>query len=180
LVCRFHLGLGSGIEAGVAKMKNSGVTLNTAYLRPRSRGTVRLSSNDPGAAPLIDPNYWSDPYDRTMSIKGLRLAREILSQKALKRYVQAEVLPGADLVTDEELFNYACDHAKTDHHPVGTCKMGLESDHSSVVSSDLRVIGLQGIRVVDASVMPRVPSCNTNAPSIMVAEKGADHILGKI
>jgi choline dehydrogenase-like flavoprotein len=177
---QFHLGLGSGIEAGVAKMKNSGVTLNTAYLRPRSRGTVRLSSNDPGAAPLIDPNYWSDPYDRTMSIKGLRLAREILSQKALKRYVQAEVLPGADLVTDEELFNYACDHAKTDHHPVGTCKMGLESDHSSVVSSDLRVIGLQGIRVVDASVMPRVPSCNTNAPSIMVAEKGADHILGKI
>ena len=177
---QFHLGLGSGIEAGVAKMKNPGVTLNTAYLRPRSRGTVRLSSNDPAAAPLLDPNYWSDPHDREMSIKGLRLAREILSQAAMKRYVQSEVLPGAGLKTDEELFNYACSHAKTDHHPVGTCKMGPESDRRSVVTPDLKLIGLKGLRVVDASVMPRLPSCNTNAPSIMVAEKGADHILGKI
>lgn len=177
---QFHLGLGSGIEAGVAKMQNAGVTLNTAYLRPRSRGTVRLASADPAAAPLLDPNYWSDPYDRAMGIKGLRLAREILSQKALQRYVKAEVLPGAGLRTDEELFNYACAHAKTDHHPVGTCKMGPDSDRHSVVTPDLRLIGLQGLRVVDASVMPRVPSCNTNAPSIMVAEKGADHILGKI
>ena len=177
---QFHLGLGSGIEAGVIKMKNPGVTLNTAYLRPRSRGTVRLSGNDPAAAPLLDPNYWSDPHDREMSIKGLRLAREILSQPAMKRYVQSEVLPGAGLKTDEELFNYACAHSKTDHHPVGTCKMGSESDRRSVVTPDLKLIGLMGLRVVDASVMPRVPSCNTNAPSIMVAEKGADHILGKI
>lgn len=177
---QFHLGLGSGIEAGVAKMKNSGVTLNTAYLRPRSRGTVRLASKDPAAAPLLDPNYWSDPHDRHMAIKGLRLAREILSQAALKRYVQAEVLPGATLTSDEALFNYACAHAKTDHHPVGTCKMGPASDRRSVVTPDLKLIGLQGLRVVDASVMPRVPSCNTNAPSIMVAEKGADHILGKL
>jgi choline dehydrogenase-like flavoprotein len=94
--------------------------------------------------------------------------------------VQSEVLPGANLITDEDLFNYACDHAKTDHHPVGTCKMGPESDRNSVVTADLRLIGLKGIRIVDASVMPRVPSCNTNAPTIMVAEKGADHILGKI
>ena len=177
---QFHLGLGSGIEAGVSRMENSGVTLNTAYLRPRSRGTVRLASGDPHAAPLLDPNYWSDPYDRAMGIKGLRLAREILSQKALQRYVKAEVLPGADLSTDEELFDYACAHAKTDHHPVGTCKIGPQSDARSVVTPDLRLIGLQGIRVVDASVMPRVPSCNTNAPAIMVAEKGADHILGKL
>ena len=177
---QFHLGLGSGIEAGVAKMRNSGVTLNTAYLRPRSRGTVRLASSDPAAAPLLDPNYWADPHDKAMGIKGLRLAREILSQAALKRYVKAEVLPGAGMTTDEDLFNYACQHAKTDHHPVGTCKMGPESDRYSVVSPDLKLMGLQGLRVVDASVMPRVPSCNTNAPSIMVAEKGADHILGKI
>jgi choline dehydrogenase-like flavoprotein len=115
---QFHLGLGSGIEAGVAKMQNAGVTLNTAYLRPRSRGTVRLASSDPSAAPLLDPNYWSDPYDRAMGIKGLRLAREILSQAALQRYVKAEVLPGKHLTTDDELFQYACDHAKTDHHPV--------------------------------------------------------------
>lgn len=177
---QFHLGLGSGIEAGVAKMKNSGVTLNTAYLRPRSRGTVRLASKDPAAAPLLDPNYWEDSYDRQMAIKGLRLAREILRQPALKRYVKAEVLPGDGLKTDEDLFEYACANAKTDHHPVGTCKMGPASDPFSVVTPDLKLIGLQGLRVVDASVMPRVPSCNTNAPSIMVAEKGVDHILGNI
>lgn len=177
---QFHLGLGSGIEAGVAKMKNSGVTLNTALLRPRSRGTVRLASSDPTAAPLLDPNYWSDPYDREMSIKGLRLAREILSQPAMRPYVKSEVLPGSDLMTDEQLFNYACAHAKTDHHPVGTCKIGPASNSRSVVTPDLKLIGLQGIRIVDASVMPRVPSSNTNAPSIMIGEKGADHILGKI
>ncbi len=177
---QFHLGLGSGIEAGVAKMQNSGVTLNSAYLRPRSHGTVRLASSDPHAAPLLDPNYWSDPHDREMGIKGLRLAREILSQPAMQRYVKAEVLPGAGLTTDEDLFNYACEHSKTDHHPVGTCKMGPASDPRSVVTPDLKLIGLEGLRVVDASVIPRVPSCNTNAPAIMVAEKGADHILGKI
>jgi choline dehydrogenase-like flavoprotein len=177
---QFHLGLGSGIEAGVAKMHNAGVTLNTAYLRPRSRGTVRLASADPAAAPLIDPNYWADPEDRRLSIEGLRLAREILRQKALKRYVQSEVLPGDGLVSDEQLFDYGCANAKTDHHPVGTCKMGRASDPMSVVTPDLKVIGLQGLRIADASVMPRVPSCNTNAPTIMVAEKAADHILGRL
>lgn len=177
---QFHLGLGSGIEAGMAKLQNAGVTLNTAYLRPRSRGTVRLASQDPAAAPLLDPNYWSDPHDREMSIKGLRLAREILSQAAMHRYVQTEILPGTRLSSDQDLFDYACANAKTDHHPVGTCRIGPESDPASVVSPDLRVIGMQGLRVVDASVMPRVPSCNTNAPTIMVAEKAVDHILGRI
>ena len=98
---QFHLGLGSGIEAGVAAMKNPGVTLNSAFLRPRSRGTVRIASADPKAAPLIDPNYWADPYDRECSIKGLRLAREILRQPALKPFVMAERMPGDDLNTDE-------------------------------------------------------------------------------
>jgi choline dehydrogenase-like flavoprotein len=177
---QFHLGLGSGIEAGMAKLNNAGVTLNTAYLRPTSRGTVRLASADPAAAPLIDPNYWSDPADRDLAIKGLRLAREIMTQPAMKRYVQREVLPGSNLRTDAELFDYACANAKTDHHPVGTCRMGTTSDSQSVVTPDLRVIGLEGLRVVDASVMPLIPSCNTNAPTIMVAEKAADHILGRI
>lgn len=177
---QFHLGLGSGIEAGMAKLRNAGVTLNTAYLRPRSRGTVRLASADPVAAPLIDPNYWSDAHDREMALKGLRLAREIMGQPALKRYVQTEVLPGAALRSDAELFDYACANAKTDHHPVGTCRMGPASDSHSVVTPDLRVIGLEGLRVVDASVMPFVPSCNTNAPTIMVAEKATDHILGRV
>jgi choline dehydrogenase-like flavoprotein len=150
---QFHLGLGSGIEAGMAKMRNAGVTLNSAYLRPKSRGTVRLARADPAAAPLIDPNYWSDPQDKVLAIKGLRLARAIMSQPALKRFVQAEVLPGVGLKTDQELSDYACAHAKTDHHPVGTCRIGPANNPMSVVTPDLRVIGLEGLRVVDASVM---------------------------
>ena len=177
---QFHLGLGSGIEAGMAKLRNAGVTLNSAYLRPKSRGTVRLASADPAAAPLLDPNYWSDPHDRALALAGLRLARRIMSQPALKRFVLAEVLPGPQAASDEELVDYACANAKTDHHPVGTCRIGPASQAASVVTPDLRVIGLEGLRVIDASVMPRVPSCNTNAPTIMVAEKGADHVLGKL
>lgn len=174
---QFHLGLGSGIEAGVEKLKNPGVTLNSAFLRPRSRGSVRLSGNDPAAAPLIDPNYWADPYDREISIKGLRMAREIMRQNALKPFVEREVLPGPSLKTDGELFDYACNSAKTDHHPVGTCRMG--HDEMSVVTPDLKLRGIENLRVCDASVMPRVPSSNTNAPTIMVGEKGSDIILGR-
>ena len=173
---QFHLGLGSGIEAGVAKLKNAGVTLNSAYLHPRSRGTVRLASSDPSAAPLIDPNYWSDPHDRKMSIEGLKLAREIMAQAALKPYVMAERLPGSSVMSDDELFEYGCANAKTDHHPVGTCRMGTGQD--AVVGLDLKVRGIEGLRVCDSSVMPRVPSCNTNAPTIMVGEKAADMIRG--
>ncbi|ELT50159.1 GMC family oxidoreductase [Brucella sp. ZJ1_1] len=173
---QFHLGLGSGIEAGVEKLKNAGVTLNSAYLHPRSRGTVRLASSDPAAAPLIDPNYWSDPHDRKMSLEGLKIAREIMQQDALKPYVMAERLPGPKVVTDDDLFDYACANAKTDHHPVGTCKMG--TDAMAVVDLDLKVRGLQGLRVCDSSIMPRVPSCNTNAPTIMIGEKCADIIRG--
>ncbi len=173
---QFHLGLGSGIEAGVEKLKNAGVTLNSAYLHPRSRGTVRLASNDPASAPLIDPNYWSDPHDRKMSLEGLKIAREIMSQNALKPYVMAERLPGPKVVSDDDLFDYACANAKTDHHPVGTCKMG--TDAMAVVDLDLKVRGLEGLRVCDSSIMPRVPSCNTNAPTIMIGEKGADIIRG--
>ncbi len=171
---QFHLGLGSGIEAGVARLKNAGVTLNSAYLHPRSRGTVRLASADPSAAPLIDPNYWEDPHDRTMSVEGLKIAREIMSQRALKPYVMAERLPGPTAVNDRDLLDYGCANAKTDHHPVGTCKMGTDAD--AVVGLDLKVHGLEGLRVCDSSVMPRIPSCNTNAPTVMIGEKGADII----
>ncbi|MDO1583154.1 GMC family oxidoreductase [Rhizobium oryzicola] len=171
---QFHLGLGSGIEAGVAAMENGGVTLNSAYLRPRSRGTVRLASSDPLAAPLIDPNYWADPYDREMSIRGLKLAQEIMRQDALKPYVKAERLPGPDVRTDEDYFNYACRHAKTDHHPAGTCRMG--PDPAAVVDPQLRFNGIERLRVVDASIMPTLVSSNTNAPTIMIAEKAADMI----
>ncbi len=174
---QFHLGLGSGIEAGVAAMRNPGVTLNSAFLRPRSRGTVRLASADPKGAPLIDPNYWADPYDRECALNGLRLAREILRQPALKPFVLAERLPGPQIETDDALTEYAFKSCKTDHHPAGTCAMGRGAD--AVVAPDLRVRGLEGLRVVDASVMPFVPSCNTNAPTIMVAEKASDIILGR-
>ncbi len=164
----------SGIEAGVARLKNAGVTLNSAYLHPRSRGTVRLSSADPAAAPLIDPNYWEDPHDRQMSLEGLKIAREIMQQPALKPFVLDERLPGNGIRTDEQLFDYGCANAKTDHHPVGTCKMG--TDAAAVVDLELKVRGIEGLRVCDSSVMPRVPSCNTNGPTIMMGEKGADII----
>jgi choline dehydrogenase-like flavoprotein len=169
---QFHLGLGSGIEAGVAAMPQGGVTLNSAYLRPRSRGTVRLASADPMAAPLIDPNYWSDPHDREMSIRGLKLAREIMRQKALKPFVLAERLPGPGVESEADYFAYACTHAKTDHHPAGTCRMG--ADPGAVVDPELRFNGIGNLRVIDNSIMPTLVSANTNATAIMIGEKGAD------
>ncbi|POF30883.1 GMC family oxidoreductase [Roseibium marinum] len=171
---QFHLGLGSGIEAGVAKMTHPGVTLNSAFLRPRSCGTVRLASNGHNDAPLIDPNYWEDPYDREMSIRGLKLAQDIMRQDALKPFVQGERLPGPDVRTDQDYFDFACRHAKTDHHPAGTCRMGPDDD--AVVDPRLRFRGLDQLRVVDASIMPQLVSSNTNAPTIMIAEKAADMI----
>lgn len=171
---QLHLGLGSGIEAGVTAMPQGGVTLNSAYLRPRSRGTVRLASADPMAAPLIDPNYWADPHDREMSIRGLKLAREIMAQEALRPYVLAERLPGPEVRSEEDYIAYACRHSKTDHHPAGTCRMG--TDAGAVVDPTLRFNGIDGLRVVDASVMPQVVSSNTNAATIMIAEKAADLI----
>ena len=172
---QFHLGLGSGIEAGVVKLARAGVTLNSACLRPESRGTVRLASPDPADAPLIDPNYWAEPNDRVIAFQGLRLAREIMRQDALKPFVAREALPGPEVDGEAALFDYACANAKTDYHPVGTCRMG--SDAMAVVGPDLRMRGIEGLRVADSSIMPRVPSCNTNAPTIMVGEKASDLIL---
>ncbi len=174
---QFHLGLGSGIEAGVDRLTNAGVTLNSAYLRPRARGTVRLASADPFAAPLIDPNYWSDPRDRALSLRGLAMARAILSQPALKRFILAERQPGPAITTEADLAAYAFRTCKTDHHPAGTCRMGV--DALAVVAPDLKVRGLENLRVCDASIMPRVNSSNTNAPTIMIGEKAADLVLGR-
>ncbi len=174
---QFHLGFGSGIEAGIAKLKNAGVTLNSAYMRPRSRGSVRLASADPRAAPLIDPNYWADPHDREMSLRGLELAREIMAKPALERFVLAERVPGPEVETRDQLADYASASAKTDHHPVGTCRMGI--DAAAVVNPDLTFRGIRGLRVVDASIMPNVVTGNTNAATIMIAEKAADMIRGR-
>jgi choline dehydrogenase-like flavoprotein len=169
---QFHLGQGSGIEAGIAKLKNPGVTLNAAFMRPRSRGTVRLKDADPASAPLIDPNYWADPYDKEMSLRGLQMARDIMRQPALSRFVQKEVLPGPDLATDADLFAYGCKMGKTDHHPAGTCQMGI--NNNCVVTPDLKVRGLEGLRIADNSIMPTLVSSNTNATAIMIGEKAAD------
>ena len=174
---QFHLGLGSGIEAGVPKLRHAGVTVNSAYLRPASRGTVRLASADPAAAPLIDPNYWAEPEDRRRALEGLRMARDILRQEALRPFVLAERMPGPAITTAADLIAYAQRTCKTDHHPVGTCRMGSGPD--AVVAPDLRVHGLDGLRIADASVMPRLPSCNTNAPTIMLGEKAADLLRGR-
>jgi choline dehydrogenase len=143
-------------------------------MRPRSRGTVRLQSSDPTAAPLIDPNYWADSYDREMTIRGLKLAREIMRQPALAPYIKVEQLPGAGVVTDEDYIEYCCRHAKTDHHPAGTCRMG--ADPTAVVDPQLKFNGVASLRVVDASIMPTLISSNTNAATIMIAEKAADMI----
>ena len=171
---QMHLGLGTGIEAGVEAMPNGGVTLNACHLRPRSRGSVRLQSANPADMPLIDPNYLSDPYDREMSIRGLKLVQNILAQDALKPYILAERLPGPDVQTDEDYFNFICVHSKTSHHCAGTCRMG--SDDAAVLDTRLRFNGIAGLRVADASIMPTVNSSNTNAPSIMIGEKAADMI----
>lgn len=171
---QFHLGLGTGIEKGVAVMPDGGVTLNSCYLRPRSRGTVRLQSDDPAKAPLIDPNYLQDPQDREMSIRGLKLTQQIMGQAPLAGMIKAERLPGPDVKTDEDYYNFICAHSKTSHHCAGTCRMG--SDPDAVVDTRLRFNGIEGLRVVDNSIMPRVISSNTNAAAIMIGEKAADMI----
>lgn len=173
---QFHFGLGSGIEAGVAKMPMGGITLNAAYMRPKSRGSVRLASANPADAPLIDPNYWQEPEDLKRGIMGVRIAREILRQPALRPFLAGERIPGPGINTDQELFEHLSQNAKTQHHPVGTCKMG--TDAMAVVGTDLRVHGIDGLRVCDSSIMPSINSSNTNAPTIMIGERAADIIKG--
>lgn len=171
---QMHLGLGTGIESGVEAMPNGGVTLNACFLRPRSRGTVRLQSADPNDMPLIDPNYLADPYDREMSIRGLKLVQNILAQDALRPFILAERLPGPGVRTEQDYFDFICVHSKTSHHCAGTCRMG--SDPEAVLDPRLRFNGIEGLRVADASIMPTVNSSNTNAPTIMIGEKAADMI----
>jgi len=173
---QLHLGLGTGIEHGVAVMPQGGITLNSCYLRPRARGTIRLQSSDPNKAPLIDPNYLADPLDREMSIRGLKLTQDIMSQPPLEKYVLAERLPGPEVRTDDDYFNFIRQHSKTSHHCAGTCRMG--SGDRAVVDPELRFNGIEGLRVVDNSIMPNVISSNTNAAAIMIGEKAADMIKG--
>ncbi len=171
---QFHFGQGSGIEKGIVTIDKGGVTLNCANVRPKSRGSVSLASSDPTDAPLIDPNYWAEPEDKEASLAGLEIAREILAQPALKPFLSREALPGPAVKTRDDLYDYACRLAKTQHHPVGTCRMG--HGEMAVVDPELKVRGIEGLRVCDSSIMPTINSSNTNAPTIMIGEKASDLI----
>ncbi len=175
---QFHFLPGSGLEHGLEKIKN-GVTLNSAFLRPRSRGSVRLKSNNPFEKPLIDPNYWGDPYDVECSVKAFKRTRQIMSQDAFRPYIKAESMPGPNCRSDDDIKEYAYKFSKTDYHPVGTCRMGPVDDPETVVGLDLKLKGIGGLRVCDSSIMPFLNSSNTNAPTIMIAEKAADMILAE-
>ena len=151
-----------------------GITAGAWQMRPLSRGYVEAKSADPRQAPAINPRYLSDPTDRRAMIGGLRFVRRLFSAPALARYCGTEILPGAQVESDDELLDYARQKGSTVYHATCTCKMG--SDQMAVVDDQLRVHGLEGLRVIDAAVMPTVTSTNTNAPTIMIAERGADLI----
>ena len=151
------------------------VTVSVCNLRPESRGTVHVTTQDVTAAPEIRPNYLSTPGDRLLAVRDIRHARRLMETQAISRFRPQEVLPGREYQSDEDLIRRAGDIATTIFHPVGTCKMG--SDPMAVVDSVLRVHGLEKLRVVDASIMPTIVSGNTNSPVIMIAEKAAEAIL---
>ena len=148
-------------------------TASACHLRPTSRGSIHIESPDPHAPPVIAPNYLSTDYDRHVAANVLRLTRRIVGAPALARYAPQEILPGAQFQTEEELARAAGDAGTTIFHPGGTCRMGAANDPASVVDSRLRVIGVDGLRVVDASVMPTITSGNTNSPTLMIAERAS-------
>jgi choline dehydrogenase len=153
----------------------SGFSASVCQLRPESRGSLRIRSADPTAPPEIRINYLATEVDRTANIEGLKILRKILQAPALRSYVTEEVDPGIKVSTDEELLNFCRQRGSTVYHPTSTCRMG--SDPLAVVDARLRLRGIEGLRVVDASIMPDLISGNTNAPVIMIAEKAADMIL---
>src|SRR5229473_2554584 len=153
-----------------------GLSAGAWQMRPLSRGYVEAKSNRPGDAPAINPRYLSEESDRRAIIGGLRMARRLFAAPALRQFVRDETLPGPQLQTDDELLDYARRNGSTCYHASCTCMMG--SHPTSVVDSELRVHGIDGLRVIDASVMPVTSSTNTNAPTIMIAEKGAMMIKG--
>ena len=155
------------------------ITASVCNLNPTSRGTVRLKSSDPRQAPAISPNYLSSPEDRKVAADSLRVTRRIAEQPAFAKYAPEEVKPGVEYQTDDELTRLAGDIGTTIFHPVGTAKMGREDDAMAVVDSRLRVRGIHGLRVADASIMPTITSGNTNSPTLMIAEKAAGWLLAE-
>ncbi len=155
-----------------------GVTLNPCLLRPKARGCVRLSSSDPLMPPTVDPQFFGHPDDLRLTIGGLRYAREVLATSPVRDMVEMELFPGPGAASDEDLATHCRKTVKTNYHPVGTCRMGRDSDPDAVVTPDLAVRGVAGLRIVDASIMPTIPSGNTNAPVLAIADKAADVIMG--
>ena len=155
--------------------KEPGMTLSVCQLRPESRGSIHIQSNDPEASPAIRPNFLSEQVDRDALVEGMRIARRVGAAPSLRKFCDSELYPGTTCDSDEEILNFCRAAGSTVFHPVGTCKMG--SDPYAVVDDQLRVRGIDGLRIADASVMPTLVSGNTNAPAIMIGEKAAAMVL---
>ncbi|QKD04761.1 choline dehydrogenase [Mesorhizobium loti] len=164
---------------GKAAAKSHGFQAHVGPMRSKSRGSVTLRSPDPKATPVIRFNYMSHPDDWTEFRHCIRLTREIFGQSAFDAYRGKEISPGSHVQSDDDLDVFIRDHAESAYHPCGTCKMGHAEDVMSVVDPECRVIGVDGLRVADSSIFPRVTNGNLNAPSIMTGEKASDHILGR-
>jgi choline dehydrogenase len=155
--------------------RQSGMTCYAHPMRPESRGHIHITSSDPGRPPAINFNFLSSPIDAEITVRAVRIARSIMNAPAMRPMQISEIAPGEALVTDDEIIDWVKRAAETTYHPVGTCKMG--QDAMAVVDHELRVHGIAGLRVADASIMPTLTSGNTNAPSIMIGEKAADLVL---
>ena len=164
-------------DHGRNRLPGDGYTVHACALRPESRGRISLRSTDPLTAPVIRANYLSEPEDLEMMLECVRLSREVLQQPAFKPYRGHEIYPGNEVSGREGLIDFIRGKAESIYHPVGTCRMG--SDDQAVVDPELKVRGIEGLRVIDASIMPTLVGGNTNAPTIMIAEKASDLILGK-
>ncbi len=174
---QFHFGTLSADQAGGQVHPFSGCTISVCQLRPESRGYMRLKSTDPSQAMAIHPNYLSTDLDRRTAIASVRLARRIASTGPLGDLLVREYRPGLDQDSDEQILEFCRNYGATIFHPSGTAKMGVASDEMAVVDEKLRVYGVEGLRVVDASIMPTLVSGNTNVPVVMIAEKVAEMIL---
>ncbi|MBO6898304.1 MAG: choline dehydrogenase [Shimia sp.] len=164
---------------GQAAAEGHGFQAHVGPMRSPSRGEVTLQSADPKAAPNIFFNYMSTEQDWEDFRACIRLTREIFAQEAMQPFVKSEIQPGAELQTDDEIDSFIREHAESAYHPCGTCKMGSVDDPKAVVDSECRVIGVDGLRVADSSIFPRITNGNLNGPSIMTGEKASDHILGR-
>jgi len=171
---QLHFVVGKLIDHGRKTVFGHGYSAHVCVLRPQSRGSVTLASADPFAAPRIDPNFFDHPDDMQRLVRGFRLMRDVMNQPALAKLGGKELARSASATTDEQIEQFIRNYGDTIYHPVGTCRMG--SGEMDVVGADLRIHGLEGIRVVDASMMPRIIGGNTNAPTIMVAEKASDMV----